>query len=178
MKKLFQRFVKSTHGLAAIEFAFILPVMVIMFLGTVEVSNYVMTARRVASLASTAADLVAQESAISDDDMDDVFGAISVIVAPLDPLTVQIAITSVVADADGTTYRVAWSDARNRAPRAVGSILGASEFPAGLIAAFQGSIMVEVWYGYDPMFADFLPRKDITDTFYLKPRRSLTVTRL
>jgi hypothetical protein len=38
--------------------------------------------------------------------------------------------------------------------------------------------MVEVWYGYDPMFADFLPRKDITDTFYLKPRRSLTVTRL
>lgn len=178
MKKLFQRFLKSTHGLAAIEFAFILPVMVIMFLGTVEVSNYVMTARRVAALASTAADLVAQESAVSDDDIDDVFGAISVILAPLDPQIVKIAISSVVADPDGTTYRVVWSDAMGRAPRAAGSVLSTSEFPSGLISAYQGSIMVEVEYGYDPMFADFLPRKDISDTFYLKPRRSLTVTRL
>lgn len=178
MIQFLQRFRKARAGLAAIEFAFILPVMVIMFLGTVEVSNYVMSARRVSSLASTAADLVAQESSISDDDIDDVFGAISIIIAPLDPAIARIAITSVVADADGTTYRVAWSEARNRAPRAVGSVLSAAEFPPGLIAAFQGSIMVEVWYGYDPMFADFLPRKDITDTFYLKPRRSLTVTRL
>jgi hypothetical protein len=110
--------------------------------------------------------------------VDDVFGAISTIIAPLDPAIVQVAITSVVADADGTTYRVAWSEGLHRAPRAVGSVLTAAEFPTGLIAAFQGSIMVEVQYGYDPMFADFLPRKDITDTFYLKPRRSLTVTRL
>lgn len=178
MKKFIRRFLKAQAGLAAIEFAFILPVMVIMFLGTVEVSNYVMTARRVATLSSTAADLVAQESAISDDDINDIFGAISIIVAPLDPATVKIAITSVVADPDGETYRVAWSDAMNRSARTVGAVLSASEFPPDLIAAFQGSIMVEVEYGYDPMFADFLPRKDITDTFYLKPRRSLTVTRL
>lgn len=178
MLTFIRRFRKAQAGLAAIEFAFILPVMVIMFLGTVEVSNYVMTARRVASLSSTAADLVAQESAISDDDINDIFGAISVIVAPLDPSTVKIAITSVVADADGETYRVAWSEAMNRNARTVGSVLSASEFPADLIAAYQGSIMVEVEYGYDPMFADFLPRRDITDTFYLKPRRSLTVTRL
>ncbi len=178
MLTFIRRFRKAQAGLAAIEFAFILPVMVIMFLGTVEVSNYVMTARRVASLSSTAADLVAQESAISDDDINDIFGAISVIIAPLDPATVKIAITSVVADADGETYRVAWSEAMNRSARPVGAVLSASEFPTDLIAAFQGSIMVEVEYGYDPMFADFLPRKDITDTFYLKPRRSLTVTRL
>lgn len=178
MLTFIRRFRKAQAGLAAIEFAFILPVMVIMFLGTVEVSNYVMTARRVASLSSTAADLVAQESAISDDDINDIFGAISIIIAPLDPATVKIAITSVVADADGETYRVAWSDAMNRSARTVGAVLSASEFPADLIAAYQGTIMVEVEYGYDPMFADFLPRRDITDTFYLKPRRSLTVTRL
>lgn len=37
--------------------------------------------------------------------------------------------------------------------------------------------MVEVAYGYDPLFADFLPRTDLTDSFYLKPRRSLTAAR-
>jgi len=65
--KFLQRFHKSEDGVSAIEFAFILPVMVVMFLGVVEVSNYVMAARRVASVASTAADLVAQDTFIGDD---------------------------------------------------------------------------------------------------------------
>jgi Flp pilus assembly protein TadG len=47
MIQFLQRFRKARAGLAAIEFAFILPVMVIMFLGTVEESNYETTARRV-----------------------------------------------------------------------------------------------------------------------------------
>lgn len=172
-----KRLWKSDHGLAAIEFAFILPVMVIMFLGVVETSNYITVARRVASLSSTAADLVAQEASISNAEMTDVFGAIDAICDPVDPAQAKIIISSVVADANGTTYRIAWSDARHTAPRTVNSVVGNSVFPAGLIAAFQGAIMVEVQYGYDPMFASFLPRTDLTDTFYLKPRRSLTVTR-
>lgn len=173
-----KKFLKATNGLAAVEFAFILPVMVIMFLGTVETSNYITVARRVASLSSTAADLVAQESSISNAEMNDVFGAINAISDPVDPAQAKIIISSVVADADGTTYRIAWSDARNTAPRVVNSVVSAAVFPAGLIAAYQGAIMVEVEYGYDPMFASFLPRTDLSDTFYLKPRRSLTVSRV
>jgi Flp pilus assembly protein TadG len=176
MRKLLG-FLKSTEGLAAVEFAFILPVMIIMFLGTVEVSNYVVAARRVASLASTGADLSAQDTSLSNADMTDIFGALTTIMDPLSPAVAKIRITSVVADANGTTYRVAWSDARNIAPRVVGSVVTAAEFPTGLLAAFQGAIMCEVTYGYDPMFAKFMHRVDITDTFYLKPRKSLTVAR-
>jgi Flp pilus assembly protein TadG len=58
-----RKFWQATEGLAAVEFAFILPVMVIMFLGLVETSNYVTTARRVASVASTGADLAAPRKA-------------------------------------------------------------------------------------------------------------------
>lgn len=175
--RFFRHFARSESGVSAIEFAFILPVMVIIFLGTVEVSNDVTAARRVAAVASIAGDLVAQEAVITDSDVTDVMGALDVVMQPLDPAVTQVIISSVVADADGTTYRVAWSDARNAAPRAVGSIVGGSDFPTGLITAFQDAIMVEVAYGYDPLFADFLPRTDLTDSFYLKPRRSLTVAR-
>ena len=175
--RIIRQLANSDSGVSAVEFAFILPVMVIMFLGTVESSNYVMAARRVAADASVAGDLVAQESSISDADMADVLGALNVVMAPLDSNVFQVTITSVVAEANGTTYKVAWSEARHATPRPVGSIVSGSVFPAGLIAAYQGAIMVEVAYGYDPLFADFLPRTDLTDTFYLKPRRSLTVTR-
>lgn len=175
--QLLRRFIRENGGLAAIEFAFILPVMVIMFLGTVEVSNYVTAARRVAAIASTGADLAAQDASLSNADMNDIFGALTTIMDPLAPAVAKIRITSVVADANGTTYRVAWSDARNDVPRTVGSVVSAADFPAGLLAAYQGAIMCEVTYGYDPMFATFLTRTELTDKFYLKPRKSLTVTR-
>ncbi len=174
--KFFQRFQESDDGVSAIEFAFILPVMVIMFLGVVEVSNYVMAARRIASVASTAADLVAQDTFIGDDEMDDVMGALNVILAPLSSANATFVITSVVMDADGTK-RVAWSDAMNATPRTVDSVVSDDEFPDDLIVPFQGAIMTEVEFGYDPIFADFLSRTDIQDTFYMKPRRSLTVQR-
>lgn len=48
MSKL-KRFWLATGGLAAVEFAIILPLMVVMFLGSVEVSNYVTMARRVST---------------------------------------------------------------------------------------------------------------------------------
>jgi hypothetical protein len=95
----------------------------------------------------------------------------------LSPAVAKIRISSVVADANGTTYRIAWSDARNDVARTVGSVVSAADFPAGLLTAFQGVIMCEVKYGYDPMFATFMTRVDISEKFYLKTRKSLTVAR-
>ena len=172
-----RKFWQATEGLAAVEFAFILPVMVIAFLGLVETSNYVTAARRVSSVASTGADLSAQDSSLSNADMTDIFGALTTVMDPLSPTVAKIRISSVVADADGTTYRIAWSDARNDVARTVGSVVSAADFPAGLLTAFQGAIMCEVKYGYDPMFATFMTRVDISEKFYLKPRKSLTVVR-
>ena len=176
MSKL-KRFWLATGGLAAVEFAIILPLMVVMFLGSVEVSNYVTMARRVSTIASTGADLAAQEASLTNAEVNDIFGALTSIMSPLSPAVAKIVITSVVADANGTTYRAAWSDARNHAPRVVGSVVSRVDFPAGLLVAFQGAIMVEVTYGYDPMFATFLQHTTLKDSFYLKPRKSLTITR-
>jgi len=174
----FRRFLAAASGVSAVEFAIILPVMVTMFFGMVEVSSYIEMSRRAASLASTAADLVAQEASVDNGDINDVFATMAIVGAPMNPANVQIVITSVVADADGTTNRVAWSDARHTAPRTVGAVLSSSVFPSGLLEPFQGAIMVEVNYPYTPLFADFIGSSTLTSTFYLKPRRSLTVTRV
>jgi Flp pilus assembly protein TadG len=170
MKPFTRRFLLSVSGVSAIEFAIILPVMVTMFLGMAEVSNYIEISRRTASLASTAADLVAQEASVDTADINDVF-------ATMPAASIRIAITSVVADADGVTNRVAWSDARNTTPRTVGSVVSSAEFPSGMLLAFQGAIMVEVEYPFTPMFSGIIPSSTLRSVFYLKPRRSLTVLR-
>jgi Flp pilus assembly protein TadG len=178
MVAFFRKFHAAVSGVSAVEFAIILPVMVTMFFGMVEVSSYIEISRRASSLASTAADLVAQEASVDNGDINDVFATIAIIGAPMNPSNVQIVITSVVTDADGTTNRVAWSDARNTAPRTVNAVVPTSVFPSGLLQPFQGAIMVEVTYPYTPMFADFIGASTLKSTFYLKPRRSLTVTRV
>jgi Flp pilus assembly protein TadG len=178
MKKFTRRFISSVSGVSAIEFAIILPVMVTMFLGMAEVSNYIEMSRRAASLASTAADLVAQEATVDTSDINDVFATMSIVGSPMTPASIKIAITSVVADPDGVTNRVAWSDAKNRTPRTTNSVLSSSEFPSGMLMPFQGAIMVEVEYPFTPMFDGIIPSSTLKSTFYLKPRRSLTVLRV
>jgi len=177
MKSFSRKFLRSQSGVSAIEFAIILPVMVTMFLGMAEVSNYIEMSRRAASLASTVADLVAQEATVDNGDINDVFATMAIVGSPMNPASIRISITSVVADPDGTTNRVAWSDAKNKTARTVGSVLSSSVFPSGMLLPFQGAIMVEVEYPFTPIFTGILSSTTLTSTFYLKPRRSLVVTR-
>lgn len=100
-------------GLAAVEFALLLPVMLTLFFGVFEVSLALAARADVINTASTGADLVAQESTVTATDMANVFSAITAIMYPntysaKSPMTVTI--YSIVDDgAHGTGGKVAWS---------------------------------------------------------------------
>jgi len=69
--------------MAAIEFAMIVPMMVVMFIGAVELSQAIIVDRRVTQIASTTADLVARaDTQISRSDSTDIMKAGSYIMAP------------------------------------------------------------------------------------------------
>lgn len=174
MMRFFNRFRRANRGLAAIEFALIIPVMLATFFGIAEIANYILAARKVANVASSAADLTAQDTVIDDGEMADIMGALDVVLRPFDPEEAQIRITSVVADADGDT-NVAWSDARNTGAYAEGTPI---DVPDGIVPDNQGIIMTEVSFTYKTLFGMFLTDGiTVSDTFYLKPRRSTTVER-
>ena len=175
MMNFLNRFRRAASGVSAVEFALIAPVMLITFFGIAEVANYILAARKVANVASTAADLVTQDTVVNNAEMGDIMGALDVILQPFDPAKAQIRITSVVADANGVTT-VAWSDARNTLPRGQGTPI---TVPAGLVLANQGLVMAEVSFTYQTLFGMYLTNGMTTsDTFYLKPRRSTTVQRV
>lgn len=174
MMRLIKRFRGNTDGVAAIEFAFVAMPMIVTFFGVAEISSYILAARKVANVASVAADLVTQDTSVTDDEMADIMGVLDVIMRPFDPGTADVRITSVVADADGETT-VAWSDARNTSPRAVDSPV---TVPDDIVPDNQGIIMTEVSFTYHSLFGMFLTSgMTVSDTFYLKPRRSTQVLR-
>src|SRR6185437_5562121 len=65
------------QGLAAVEFALILPIMLSMLLGLTELSQALACRAAVTNMASTGADLVAQETSASSTDLDNVFNALN-----------------------------------------------------------------------------------------------------
>lgn len=162
-------------GVSAIEFAFILPVMLTLFLGSVEMSTALTVNRRVVSVASSAADLTAQVKTVNCPDITDIFNAASSILAPYSITPLRIVLSSIKADATNQT-KIAWSKANSGSGRSVGSNFAV---PAGLTQAGSSVILSEVTYTYTPdVSVPFLSAATIpmTGTFYLRPRQSPEVT--
>ncbi len=124
-------------GLAAVEFALIAPFAIMLFLGTMELSEAMMVERKVTTATSVTADLVGQALRMNDKDIKDVFAAAQAIMIPYDGQSMTVLITSVNIEPDGTT-EVGWSDALNTAPREPGSSM---TLPDG-IGQSNGSVIV------------------------------------
>jgi Flp pilus assembly protein TadG len=174
MLNVFRNFKKSEAGVAAIEFALIIPVMLTTFFGVSEVANYILAARKVSNVASSAADLVAQDTSITTGEINDIMNSLNVVLRPFNPGSATIRITSVVADPNTGNKTVDWSEARNIAPRATGS----SVTIPNIISPGQSVIMAEVSFRYQTLFGEYLTNgMTVSDTFYLRPRRSTKVER-
>lgn len=169
----------AQHGLAATEFALILPIMVLMYLGTVEVTQGVQAKRRVNMLARTLADLTSQSANLSSTGLSSIFDAGKVVMAPLSTTTLKMRVTSVIVTPGGQTC-VDWSfSSPTGDTHPVG---GPVSIPAGLIdpdaTTWQSVIMAEVQYGYTPVTAHVITGTiNITDNpAYMRPRASTRVT--
>lgn len=167
-----RKLAQDTHGVSAVEFALILPIMITMYIGAVEFSHALTVDRRVTSVASAAADLTAQTEQVTSTAMLDIFTAANSIMQPYSVTPISIVLTSVVADEDNATT-VAWSCAHSGSAHADDS---AFTLPPGLTQPFSSVIVAEVSYSYTPPIGEFITGGiTLSETFYLRPRRSLTV---
>jgi Flp pilus assembly protein TadG len=168
---------RDKRGVSAVEFALIVPIILMMYVGTAEIGNLLTVDRRIETVASTAADLTAQVKQVSDSDLSDISDASKGIVAPYDTTPLKIVLSSVVAD-QNNNGKVAWSYSKTGSPRAVGS---AYVLPPGTTVANSSVIVAEVTYAFTPILnltTFFSPGAfNLQRTFYARPRRSLTVAK-
>lgn len=183
-----RNFMKARDGLAAIEFAFIAPVLGTLLLGTIELCNALQCHQKVTMVASSAADLVAQATNVSDSDMTDIFSAASAIVFPFSQNNVSIVVSSVMSDGTGNGT-VAWSKANsNGTPLNTGDPVTLSQ-PIMSTCDANGQnctpcaqnacsvIYTQVSYNYTSPIGKFLVGTvKMSDYFFERPRKSASVT--
>lgn len=105
---LIKRFKQEVAGVAAIEFAIIAPIMILLFFATIEVSTALAVNRKLSRVSSTLGDLITQSQTLSQSDVDHIMDAASFVMKPYDH-TLGIVITQVSIKAGSAT--VDWSRA-------------------------------------------------------------------
>lgn len=168
MRAALRRFVENRNGIAAVEFAFILPIMLTIYFGLVEVGQGVMADRKVTALNRALADLAGQATAIANSDMSNIFDAATTVMLPFTDSAPAMSIVHVVID-DKSTARVCWSDQRNSTAPARGS---AVTVPADLLIPNSSLIMSNASYTYTPTLGYVItgPITLTSNTIYMRPR--------
>ncbi len=106
VEDIFFRFRKDCEGVAALEFALIAPIMIMLFVGTLEVSAAVSVNRKISRISSVVGDLVTQSAELNGTDINNIMNVSSDIMNPYNN-TVKIRITGV--EISGGVALVAWS---------------------------------------------------------------------
>jgi Flp pilus assembly protein TadG len=165
---------RDERGVSVVEFAMLLPLMVTLYLGVVEVSQGVSIHRKVTLTARTVADLASQVSSINNTDMTNLLNASAAVIAPFPAGPLKVTVTAVAIDANGVA-KVAWSDTLNGTKHAVNSSVS---LPTALKVPNTQLIWSEVSYTYVPTIGHVITGSlNLNDRIYMRPRLSDAVTR-
>jgi Flp pilus assembly protein TadG len=163
----------NNSGLAAVEFAMIIPIMAVLLIGTNEFAAGVAIDRKVTIMARTLSDLTSQNIAVTDAQLTNFFNASNAIMTPYSSAEVKGKITELFVNPDTLKARVQWSQGTE--PRNKGDIV---EIPDALKIGGTYLIYSEVTYKYVPSVAWFINKADgipLRDVSYTRPRQALCV---
>lgn len=173
---------RDTSGLAAVEFAMILPLALAMFFGILDISNGFAVDRKVSQIAQSIADLTSRYPTVAETDISNFFIIADAMLTPYDTSLLKATITQVYLDPSSKTGKVVWSRGDNKSNRPPGKVI---PVPTALIqkdssGAFlpnQYLILGEVTYDYTPIVGWVIPKSVITltESSYMRPRQTACV---
>lgn len=185
-RKSVARFVRDRRGLAAVEFAFIVPLMLTMIFGTIEVSSAVAVDRKVTLAARTISDLVSQGAQVKDADLKNYFALGAVIIAPYPVTSTTLTQKISAISVDGSKVaKVAWSLSGSVTSGVASLTVNTSEvgmvvtsqIPPDLLVANTQLIWSSVTYTYQPITQLVIGGNiPLSDRCFTRPRQSDTVS--
>ena len=181
LRRSVRRCARDDRGVAAIEFAMIVPLMIVMIFGMIDVTMGVGVDRKVTMMAQAMSDLASRAPSVSDTEITNFFNIGRAMIAPYPTTDLTSRISQVYLDpAANGTGKVQWS--KGNSPLAAGSSV---TVPAGLISkdssdkvvANQYLILAEVTYVYKPIIGYVAGKAGVTlsESTYTRPRQSVCV---
>lgn len=178
-----RRYWRATEGAAAVEFALIVPMLSILFIGTVELSQVITINRRVGQIANATADLVGRASqTITSSDITDITNSGSYIMAPFNRTPLQIVLSNVTSSpSSATNTKQSWICTYS----GTGNSLSCSctntayTIPTNLVSTNDSVVIARVSYAYKPLVFDYFMKRNwtqtggtytLSQTAYQKPR--------
>jgi Flp pilus assembly protein TadG len=157
----------SSEGIAAVEFALILPLMVAMYLGLIVLTTGVSMDRKLTLMSRSLADLTGRDPSISNADLAEIFEVATEIMQPYDGMRARIRISSIIVkqkqnspDVEG---HVCWTEVPpepGRAPTSPAANLKAGDIipvPEGFRTPNTSFIQAHAEFDYVPIVSqDFL----------------------
>lgn len=153
------RFLRARKGVAAVEFALILPIMLGLYFGLTELSRALANGRKVSLLSRTISDLVARDSVLTTAKMSDIFAAGGAVLAPFNASGAHIRVSAVGVYKVGSNFQafICSSSASNALVRPIG--LPTTDFPAVPDAFKQNGmryVLTEITMAYTPILGQAL----------------------
>jgi Flp pilus assembly protein TadG len=188
--RIYRRFVVSARGVAAVEFALVSPMLLLLLLGTIDAGRAIAVYMKVRSATYTLNSITNQYLVIHDTDMQQILGATAVVLSPYPSAPVTVVISQLSVSSGGLAT-VSWSDTLNGTARSVGSTVTipaalAAPVPPNNVVTCQRAhptdpcylILGEVNYTYTPMFGYFITGPiHLADKLYMTPRLTPSITR-
>lgn len=175
MIRLLARLARDIRGVTATEFALILPILMLLSIGTFETSRLIMLNQKLQNGTFILADLVARDRTIDEESLGNIFLALGSLIEPFEFDDNGTAILSSIGAAADDDPRLNWQR------RGAGSLDAASSFgsepgePVPLpetltLDADETLIAAEVFFSYEPFFGLTARQHILRKVSFHKPR--------
>ena len=180
-----KRFLHDQKGIAAMEFALVVPIMFSLYFMLNETANGMRAARKVTMVSRVMADLASRSTDLTDAGKEDIFSAAVPMMSPFTTTGAGYRLTSIRFDATGKGF-VDWSDANGSGLPAYARCSTTEptpnrtllSVPDGLKAANTSLILAEANIKYKPIIGwNITGTIDLSDKLFMRPRVSDFVTR-
>lgn len=185
LRGLIADMLRDTRGIGATEFAIILPLMLTLFFGVLEISNGVAVDRKVTRVARALADLTTQCKSVASSDLQNSFAASGAIMSPYAPEPIQATLSEIYIDTNKIA-KIQWSTSATitQSSGVTSAALKTSPRNAGDVVTVDSNLSVadtyliwsEVSYRYTPVVG-YVIKSGVTlsDQTYTRPRQTKDV---
>jgi Flp pilus assembly protein TadG len=183
-----KRLLHDRSGVAALEFALIVPLLLCLYFVTMEVAQAIETNKRVGRVGSMVADLVTQQQTMSKDELEAIMRIGEATLQPYNRSQPDITITAIEV-VDESTAKVVWSRKLVEGTPEVGDAKDkpVTDLPSTLKITGSFLIRAESSLEYKPIITWVASAKStlglasafdgisMKETYYLRPRMSTTI---